>query len=197
MANQWFETVAIAQQRAKKRLPASSYGAIVAGAEAGVTMRDNTSAFDELGFRPVTAGQPAERQMDTTIMGQPSSMPVMISPTGAQAIHPDGEVGVARAAANRGIPMGLSSFASMPIEDVTEVNGQTFFQIYWAGDKDSMVARMERAKAAGAVGMILTLDWSFTPGEDGAGPQIRQQLRTKEFFPRFPAGLGNPGSIGP
>ena len=41
MANQWFETVAIAQQRAKKRLPASSYGAIVAGAEAGVTMRDN------------------------------------------------------------------------------------------------------------------------------------------------------------
>ena len=99
MANQWFETVAIAQQRAKKRLPASSYGAIVAGAEAGVTMRDNTSAFDELGFRPVTAGQPAERQMDTTIMGQPSSMPVMISPTGAQGIHPHGEVGVARAAA--------------------------------------------------------------------------------------------------
>ena len=43
--------------------------------------------------------------------------------------------------------MGLSSFASMPIEDVIEVNGQTFFQIYWAGDKDSMVARMERAKA--------------------------------------------------
>ena len=86
MANQWFETVAIAQQRAKKRLPASSYGAIVAGAEAGVTMRDNTSAFDELGFRPVTAGQPAERQMDTTIMGQPSSMPVMISPTGANLL---------------------------------------------------------------------------------------------------------------
>ena len=129
MANQWFETVAIAQQRAKKRLPASSYGAIVAGAEAGVTMRDNTSAFDELGFRPVTAGQPGERQMDTTIMGQPSSMPVMISPTGAQGIHPHGEVGVARAAANRGIPMGLSSFASMPIEDVVEVNGQTFFQL--------------------------------------------------------------------
>ena len=54
MANPWFETVAIAQQRAKKRLPASSYGAIVAGAEAGVTMCDNPSAFDELGFRPVT-----------------------------------------------------------------------------------------------------------------------------------------------
>ena len=192
MANQWFETVAIAQQRAKKRLPSSSYGAIVAGAEAGITMRDNTSAFDELGFRPVTAGQPAERQMDTTIMGQPSSMPVMISPTGAQAIHPDGEVGVARAAANRGIPMGLSSFASMPIEDVIEVNGQTFFQIYWAGDKDSMVARMERAKAAGAVGMILTLDWSFSHGRDWGSPQIPQSFTIKELLPQVPAVIHKP-----
>ena len=151
-----------------------------------------TSAFDELGFRPVTAGQPAERQMDTTIMGQLSSMPVMISPTGAQAIHPDGEVGVARAAANRGIPMGLSSFASMPIEDVIEVNGQTFFQIYWAGDKDSMVARMERAKAAGAVGMILTLDWSFSHGRDWGSPQIPQSFTIKELLPQVPAVIRKP-----
>ena len=57
MSNPWFETVAIAQGRAKKRLPKSVYGAIIAGAEAGVSMRDNVSAFDELGFRPVTAGQ--------------------------------------------------------------------------------------------------------------------------------------------
>ena len=130
--------------------------------------------------------------MDTTIMGQPSSMPVMISPTGAQAIHPDGEVGVARAAANRGIPMGLSSFASMPIEDVIEVNGQTFFQIYWAGDKDSMVARMERAKAAGAVGMILTLDWSFSHGRDWGSPQIPQSFTIKELLPQVPAVIRKP-----
>ena len=151
MANQWFETVAIAQQRAKKRLPASSYGAIVAGAEAGVTMRDNTSAFDELGFRPVTAGQPAERQMDTTIMGQPSSMPVMISPTGAQAIHPNGEVGVARAAANRGLPMGLSSFASMPIEDVIEeLIGEEIVDEFDV-DVESMRAASPQTEAARAV----------------------------------------------
>ena len=190
MANAWFETVAIAQQRAKKRLPASSYGAIVAGAEAGVTMRDNTSAFDELGFRPVTAGQPGERQMDTTIMGQPSSMPVMISPTGAQAIHPDGEVGVARAAANRGIPMGLSSFASMPIEDVVEVNAhrrssrstgratRTRWSPGWSGPS-----------AAGAVGMILTLDWSFSHGRDWGSPQIPQAFTCQGASPE----TGAPG----
>ena len=69
------------------------------GAQSGPGWRHDATtppAFDELGFRPVTAGQPAERQMDMeTVMGQPSSMPVMISPTGLQAIHPDGEVGVA------------------------------------------------------------------------------------------------------
>ena len=63
MANHWFETVAIAQDRAKKRIPKSVYGALIAGAEAGLSMRDNTAAFDELGFRPITAGQPPERTM--------------------------------------------------------------------------------------------------------------------------------------
>jgi hypothetical protein len=48
----WFETVAEAQRRAKRRLPRSVYLAVVAGAEAGVTMNDNVRAFSELRFRP-------------------------------------------------------------------------------------------------------------------------------------------------
>ena len=65
-------------------------------------------------------------------MGQPISMPVLISPTGVQAVHPDGELAVARAAAARGTAMGLSSFASKPIEEVVAANPQTFLQVYWA-----------------------------------------------------------------
>jgi L-lactate dehydrogenase (cytochrome) len=195
MANHWFETVAIAQDRAKKRIPKSVYGALIAGAEAGLSMRDNTAAFDELGFRPITAGQPPERTMETTIMGEYASMPVMISPTGVQAVHPEGEVAVARAAAARGIPMGLSSFASTPIEQVAEVCGSTFFQIYWAGDRDSMVARMERAKAAGAKGMILTLDWSFSHGRDWGSPHIPQRFSVKELLPHVGETLMRPGYI--
>ena len=63
-------------------------------------------------------------------------MPVLISPTGVQAVHPDGEVAVARAAAARGVAMGLSSFASKPIEEVVAANPQTFFQMYWVGSRD-------------------------------------------------------------
>lgn len=190
--NAWFETVAVAEQRAKRFLPKTVYGMLVGGAEAGVSTRDNLTAFDELGFLPLTAGQSATRAMDTTIMGQPASMPVMISPTGVQAVHPAGEVAVAAAAAARGIPMGLSSFASKPLDEVVEANGQTFFQIYWAGDKDSMVARMERAKEAGCVGIILTLDWSFSNGRDWGSPDIPEKMDLKVFLRHAPEAILRP-----
>ena len=192
MANDWFETVAVAQKRAKKRLPRSVYSALIAGSEAGLSMSDNLSAFDELGFRPVTAGQSAERKMETTIMGQYASMPVSISPTGVQAVHPDGEVAVARAAAARGIPVGLSSFGSKPIEEVAEANESLFFQIYWAGDRDSMSARMERAKAAGAKALILTLDWSFSHGRDWGSPAIPEKIDLKTAIANAPDVMTRP-----
>ena len=101
MAHPWFESVAEAQRRAKKRLPKGVYGALVAGSERGLTLDDNLAAFAELGFAPHTAGLANERNMGVTVMGQPMSMPILISPTGVQAVHPDGEVAVARAAAAR------------------------------------------------------------------------------------------------
>ena len=52
----WFETVAIAQQRAKKRLPKSVYAALIAGSEKGLTTSDNVKAFGELGFAPHVIG---------------------------------------------------------------------------------------------------------------------------------------------
>lgn len=174
--NPWFESVAVAQRRAKRRLPRSVYGAIIGGADRGISMDDNLGAFDELQVRPVTAGQPAQRDLSTEVMGQPISMPVLISPTGVQAVHPDGEVAVARATAARGVAMGLSSFGSKPIEEVTAANPQTFFQMYWAGDRDSMLKRMARASAAGAAGMIVTLDWSFVHSRDWGSPSIPQDM---------------------
>ena len=147
------------------------YSALVAGSERGLTVEDNVAAFGELGFAPHVAGQPARRDLATTVMGQHVSLPVMISPTGVQAVHPDGEVAVARAAAARGTAMGLSSFASKPVEEVVAANPQTFFQIYWVGARDQMRQRVERARAAGAVGLIATLDWSFSHGRDWGSPR--------------------------
>ena len=188
----WFETVAEAQRRAQRRLPTSVYGALLAGSERGTSYDDNTRAFGELGFAPHVAGLSAKRETGTRVLGQDISMPVVISPTGVQAVHPDGEVAVARAAAARGIAMGLSSFASKPVEDVVAANPQTFFQMYWMGGKDAMVRRMDRAREAGCVGLIATLDWSFSHGRDWGSPTIPEKLDLKAMAGFAPEVLRRP-----
>ncbi|MGR6919890.1 pre-mycofactocin synthase MftD [[Actinomadura] parvosata] len=188
----WFETVAAAQRRARRRLPRSVYAALLAGSEKGVTYHDNVGAFAELGFAPHVADLPAKRDLSTTVMGQPVSLPVLISPTGVQAVHPDAEVAVARAAAARGTVMGLSNFASKPVEEVVAANPQTFFQMYWMGTKESMTAEMERARAAGVKGLIVTLDWTFSHGRDWGSPWIPDRLDLKAMVKLSPQALARP-----
>jgi L-lactate dehydrogenase (cytochrome) len=188
----WFETVESAQRRAKKRLPRSVYLALVAGSEKGLTMNDNIAAFDELGFRPHVADLPEKRELSTTVMGQDVSLPVLISPTGVQAVHPDGEVAVARGAAAEGTAMGLSSYASKPIEEVIAANPKTFFQLYWSGDRDTILARAERARAAGAQGLIVTLDWTFNSRRDWGAPAIPEKVDVKAAMKFAPEVLRRP-----
>ena len=192
MAGGWFETVAEAERRAKRRLPASVHKALVAGSERGVTLHDNVAAYDELGFAPHVADLVAERDQSTTVMSQPISLPVLISPTGVQAVHPEGELAVARAAASRGTVMSLSSFGSKPIEEVVAANPQTFFQVYWCGTREQIQHRLDRARRAGAVGLIVTLDWSFSHGRDWGSPFIPEQIDLKAMARLAPEVLRRP-----
>src|SRR5262245_55792638 len=192
MGNAWFESVAVAQRRARKRLPKSVYGALIAGSEKGLTLSDNVAAFDEIRLAPRTAGLAGKRSLSTTVLGQKVALPVLISPTGVQAVHPDGELAVARAAAARRTAMGLSSFASKPIEQITTANPKTFLQLYWIGNRDDMIRRVERARAAGAAGLILTLDWSFSHSRDWGSPRIPERLNVRELLRHAPEGLSHP-----
>src|ERR1700760_3797831 len=192
MADEWFETVAIAQQRAKRRLPKSVYSSLSSASEKGITVPDNVEAFGELGFAPHVVGAAAKRDLATTVMGQDISFPVMISPTGVQAVDPDGEVAVARAAAARDTAMGLSSFASKPIEEVIAANPKLFFQVYWLGGRDAIAARVQRAKDAGAAGLIVTTDWSFSHGRDWGSPKIPEAMDLRTTVRMLPEGLTRP-----
>src|ERR1700744_3144876 len=138
-SREWFESVEEARRRARRRLPSSVFSALRAGAESGTTLADNVGAFRELGFVPrIATGKGGGRAMATTVMGQDLALPVLISPTGVQAVHPEGELAVARAAAGRGTAIGLSSFGSKPVEEVVAANPQTFFQTYWCGTRDRL-----------------------------------------------------------
>jgi pre-mycofactocin synthase len=193
---EWFETVEEARRRARRHLPRSVYLSLVAGAEQGVTLRDNVAAFSELRFSPPhVADLPASRHLATTVLGQDISLPVIASPTGVQAVHPDGEVGVARGSAEAGTAIGLSSFASMPVEDVTAANPKLFFQVYWSGGKDTIADRIERARRAGAKALIVTLDWSFSTGRDWGSPAIPEKLDLRTMLRLAPEGLTRPGYV--
>ena len=92
----WFESVAEARRRARRRLPRPVFMALEAGAEAGVTRADNVAAFGELRFAPPRlADLPAARDLRTSVLGAEIGLPVIASPVGAQAVHPLGEVAVA------------------------------------------------------------------------------------------------------
>lgn len=190
--NPWFETVAVAQKRAKKRLPKPVYDALVAGSERGATIEDNQAAFGELGFLPHVVGQQPERNLKRTILGHEIELPVIISPTGVQAVHPDGEVAVARAAQARGTLMGLSNFASKSVEEVTQACPRTLFQMYWTGDRDVMIQRMRRAADAGVIGLIATLDWSFSMGRDWGSPEIPEKVDLKAMLRLAPSVVTKP-----
>ena len=185
--NPWFESVAVAQQRARKRLPAPVYGALVAGSERGQTIADNQAAFAEIGLAPHVAGQHAERAHGPHRHG-PGHL-------AAGDHHPDRRPG--RAPRRRGrrrpgrrrprhghgavqLRLASRSRRSRP------PGRATFFQMYWTGDRDVMVQRMQRAHAAGALGLIATLDWSFSMGRDWGSPEIPEKVDLKTMVRMAP-----------
>ncbi len=182
-------------------LPRSVHGALVAGSERGLTAADNVAAYGELGLvtrlgGPAGSRELATTQLATTLMGQPLSMPVLISPTGVQAVHPEGELAVARAARAAGIPMSLSCFASRPVEEICAAHPGTFAQLHWIGTRAELAASVERARAAGAVGLILTLDWSFSEGRDWGSPAIPERVDLRAAVRFGPQCLRRPRWLG-
>jgi pre-mycofactocin synthase len=192
----WFESVAEARRRARRRLPRSVFMALEAGAEAGVTRADNVAAFGEIRFAPPRlADLPPVRDLRTSVLGMDLALPVIASPVGAQAVHPLGEVAVAHGTNEAGTAMGLSEFASKPVEEVAAANERVFFQVHWSASRDVLLDRAERARQGGAKALILTLDWSFPGGRDWGSPAIPERLDLRTLARFAPQGLARPGYV--
>ena len=144
--NEWFLTVAEAQRRAKRRLPASVLQRAAGGLGKGRHGRDNIAAFSELGLRSMRRGLGRKHDLATSVLGQEMSFPVLISPTGVQAVHPDGEVAVARAAAS-----GDRDGPELVREQARRGRGRRqpadVVPGLLVGSPEAMVQRLERARA--------------------------------------------------
>jgi isopentenyl diphosphate isomerase/L-lactate dehydrogenase-like FMN-dependent dehydrogenase len=134
---------------------------VAGSAGSGATARANRAAFDAVRLVPRMLNGPAPRDLSTTILGSRIPAPIITAPVGVQSIvHPDAELAVARATAELGLPMTVSTVSSFPMEQVAEASGAgpRWFQLYWPNDDEVCVSFLERAKASGFSALVVTLD---------------------------------------
>ncbi|MBW4560988.1 MAG: alpha-hydroxy-acid oxidizing protein [Mojavia pulchra JT2-VF2] len=134
------------------------------GAWDEVTLRDNRAAFERVKLLPRMLVDVSDRNLNTSILGEPLQLPLLIAPMAFQCLaHPDGEVATAIAAASAGVGMVLSTLATKSIEEVATVqqnfpNALQWFQLYIHKDRGLTRALVERAKTAGYKALCLTVD---------------------------------------
>ncbi|MFD4639449.1 lactate 2-monooxygenase [Lentzea sp. NPDC058436] len=153
------------EQSARDRLGPGPFWYVAGGAGSGATVRANRAAFERVQIVPRMLTNATERHLSVTVLGTELPAPVMLAPVGVQAIlHPEGELATARAAAELGVPMVLSTASSHTIEEVAEASGDgpRWYQLYWPNDPDVCASLLERAKKAGYTALVVTLDtWTL------------------------------------
>src|SRR5271170_5804701 len=120
---------------AQRVLPKVVFDYIDGGAEGESTMRENRLAFEEVIFRPRSAVAIPPPDLRTSVLGTEIAMPVMLGPCGfIRMVHPDGEVGSARAAGKAGVGYILSTMSGYKLEDVAAAtSGPRWYQLYLVG----------------------------------------------------------------
>jgi len=147
-------------KRAKRRVPKMFFEYADSGAWTEGTYRANTTDFEKIKFRQRVAVNLENRNLSTTILGMPASMPVALAPTGSAGMQiADGEIKAARAAEKFGVPFTLSTMSICSIEDVAENTDKPFwFQLYVMRDRPFVERLIDRAKAAKCSALVLTMD---------------------------------------
>jgi lactate 2-monooxygenase len=136
-------------------------GYIAGGAGLGETMRANREAFDRWRLRPRMLRDVSERSLTRTVLGTELPAPVLLAPIGVQTLaHPEGELAMARGAAQVGVPLVASTAASHTIEQIAQEAGELarWYQLYWPRDRELARSFVARAERAGYSAVVVTLD---------------------------------------
>ncbi|HEV8310778.1 MAG TPA: alpha-hydroxy acid oxidase [Methylomirabilota bacterium] len=183
---------------ARRRVPRAVFDYLDGGAEGEVTLRENCRAFEDLTFRPRHAVAHAECNLRTRALGFDLSVPFMLAPVGySRLMHPGGEVAAAGAAGRAGTAYILSTISGHRLEDVKAASpGPVLYQLYLLGGRAAGEASIERARAAGFAGLVVTID---TPVAGIRERDLRNGMKELvgsgllEKVPYLPEILSHPG----
>jgi isopentenyl diphosphate isomerase/L-lactate dehydrogenase-like FMN-dependent dehydrogenase len=145
---------------ALRRVPKGLFEFVDRGTEDEVSLRNNRAVFERIRFRPRTLVDVSARSQEITLFGNKHKMPLVIAPTGtAGLMWHEGEIALARAAAEAGIPFTLATGSMTAMEKVAEqAGGELWFQLYMWPDRKLSHQLVERARAAGFKALVVTVD---------------------------------------
>jgi L-lactate dehydrogenase (cytochrome) len=148
------------RRAARRRLPGPVFGYIDGAADDEITLRANRAALRRWQFRPRVLRDVSEPDLGASLLGWQFSAPIGLAPAGyPRMMHPDGELAVARAAASRGLPYGLSTCGTVTIEELAATGHRDlWFQLYVLRDRKLSHALIDRAAAAGFRALEVTVD---------------------------------------
>ncbi len=146
----------------RQNVPPAHFGYMAAGIDDEVTLRNNRQDFQKFVLRPRRLVDVSKVSMKTDILGVTYDSPIFICPIGGnRSFHPDGEIGVAKAAKTGNHLQVLSTVASNSVEDVTAARGQPIWQQLYATNKWEIAeAVVKRAENAGCLAVAVTVDRS-------------------------------------
>ena len=153
------------EELAKERINKSDYDYIAGGATDEITIRRTRAVLDSIMLRPNMMVDISERNLSTTVLGHPISLPLMLDPAGHHSMASDeAEIATVRAAGAMGTVMVLSSHASRTLEEVAqESSGPIWFQQYLFKDRELTLEMANRAEEAGYSALCLTADAKVPP----------------------------------
>jgi len=145
---------------AKQRLPSPIFNYIDGAADDEVTYRRNSASYNDVDLVPNILAGVNEIDLSTTIFGKKIDMPLFLSPVALQRLfHHEGERGVSKAAEKYGTMFGISSLATVSLEEIGEsISTPKMFQFYFHKDRGLNDNMIERAKAAKFDVLALTVD---------------------------------------
>jgi isopentenyl diphosphate isomerase/L-lactate dehydrogenase-like FMN-dependent dehydrogenase len=144
---------------AAERLEPGAYGYYAGGAGDELTLRDNVEAYRRWQLRPRVLVDVDSPTTAATVLGHEVSMPLLVAPTAFHRVaHPDGEVGMARAAKDAGTIMCLSSLTTTLPSEVAAVGGPRWFQLYVFQDDGMTRFLLDQARDGGFTAVLLTVD---------------------------------------
>ena len=140
-------------------LPAAVWDFVAGGSGSETTLRGNRTALDAMTLMPRVLAGVHEPDTTCTVLGNEIAMPALVAPMAYQRLlHPEGELLLARAAAESRIPYVISTLSSYPLEKIAGGAGPSWFQLYWLKDRFVVRSLVDRAAAAGCSALMVTVD---------------------------------------